>query len=130
MKAFRGLIDKVLGLLLGTMGLQSCLYAPAPSSFVKIDGEVINEQQQPIANAKVSIKPYHFWVKDTLHTDCRGVFQYNDSDMELDSLFIVAEDPAGVYQTDSASIELNYVGGTRHRGKGSAEDHVTITLKK
>ena len=133
MRTFREHINKVLEVLLATMGFQSCfpvLYG-CPHADTEVDGVVVNDQRQPLSGMQVVVKEGNRYVVDTLRTDSEGEFEFEmEGAMPFDTLTFVAEDPAHVYQTDSVSVKPKYKGGDNRWDEGSAEEHVTITLEK
>lgn len=133
MRAFREHINRVLEVLLATMGFQSCfplVKYGCPHADTEVDGVVVNDQRQPLSGMQVVVKESHRYVVDTLHTDSEGEFEFErEGAIPFDTLTFVAEDPTHVYRTDSVSVAPKYKGGDKHWDEGSAEEHVTIVMK-
>lgn len=110
---FHLLVGSLLTTLLGFLGVscggQILLYGvPLELNWVDLDGEVTNENGEPLESIQVLVNNSYSrdkWV-DTLYTNASGAFdrQYNFRREEVDTLFIEVNDTSDVYASEKLQI--------------------------
>lgn len=110
---FHLLVGSLLTTLLGFLGVscggQILLYGvPLELNWVDLDGEVTNENGEPLESIQVLVNNSYSrdkWV-DTLYTNASGEFdrQYNFRREEVDTLFIEVNDTSDVYASEKLQI--------------------------
>ena len=129
----------ILSALLGMLGYAACgdkdeedPYGPClygqPYAHFKVDGSVINEEGAPVKDVKVYVRDNY---GDTTKTDPNGKFTFNSNDiMPYRNLWVIAEDPSGVYAADSVNVTTKFEGGNGDWYEGSYSTTHDFTLKK
>lgn len=126
----------MLSALLGLLGYAACgdkdEYGPdlygQPYAKFKVDGAVLNEDNEPVENVAVYVKRQY---NDTTYTDKDGKFLIEDNDFIpfSDSVVIMAVDKSGIYEPDSVKLQPKFSGGSDWF-VGSYETTQNFTLKK
>ena len=104
-----------------------CLYGQPYAQF-KVEGAVFNEEGLAVEGVKVYVRDNY---GDTTKTDQDGKFVFDSSDiMPFNDLWVIAEDPSGVYEADSVQVDAKFEGGNRDWYVGSYSTTQDFTLKK
>ena len=83
-----------------------CLYG-VPTATYKVSGKVTNEQHKPLQDMNVVVRGYkNRPISDTVKTDAKGYYETTCTDFPVDTIHIVANDPAQNYNTDSVSVAV------------------------
>lgn len=112
-------MNAILAFLIGFLGLSSCepqkkygvpddIVAEygVPMAEFEMEGTVTDEANQPVPNIHVRVLNNH--VPD-VYTDENGKYRSESGDFfPMQSVEIVAEDTASVYQSDTVRVELEY----------------------
>jgi putative lipoprotein (rSAM/lipoprotein system) len=101
-----------------------------PYASYNISGKVINEQNQPIEGASITIKGFHNRAMgDIIQTDKTGKFHLETSGMPTDSINIVV---STTELMDSVQHATSYQTQETTSGfyRGTCEIETTVTLKK
>ena len=138
-KAFLTYLNKVLGTVIGVLGLTGCLavkygvpeavamYGCPVASFAA-EGTVTNEQGEPIKGVKVTAGERQYMSEESMGkalTDEQGQYHITiDRMFPADSIWLYADDSTGVYTSDSTKVKVEYEGngdGMWDMGNGRAE---------
>lgn len=113
-----------------------CLYG-TPTATFHVKGKVTDESRQPLQGKRVILKPminenvsYDPIYNDTLKTDAEGNYDRTTPFYPIKSLRVVCEDPAGTYEADSTTVNLEYKNGDGEWNRGIAEAEADFTLKE
>lgn len=99
-----------------------------PYAKFKIEGAVFNEEGAAVEGAKVYVKNHY---GDTTKTDQNGKYAFNANNLGgYRLLWVMAEDPSGVYAADSVGLSPQYEGGDGDWYAGSCSTTHDFTLKK
>lgn len=105
---FNGVITAILGLMGITFtGCFAVKYGPAmPDCSLSLDGEVTDEQNEPLKSMQVIIKTPRLGTIDSLYTNDAGKFNATYALLESgnDTLQIVINDTSNVYSPDTLQI--------------------------
>jgi putative lipoprotein (rSAM/lipoprotein system) len=108
-------------------GLGPCLYGQ-PHAYFKVEGSVLNEEGKAVEGVKVYVQRHY---GDTATTDQNGKYVFNAKSMgSYRLLWVMAEDPSGVYAADSVGLSPQYEGGDGDWYAGSCSTTHDFTLKK
>lgn len=140
--------NKILSLILILLGFASCgdsdvipeEYGTLPTSFLEMEGRVVDEADAPIEGMNIILKKRYTSLDypsvDTVQTDASGAYTYeNDKFYAGDYwLRVVCEDPSGTYESDSVTFKnvpsheelVNEDGSTRY----GARHEINFTMKK
>ena len=103
-----------------------CLYGQPYAQF-KVEGAVFNEEGLSVEGVKVYVRDNY---GDTTKTDQDGKFVFGAQRiMPYTDLWLMAEDPFGVYAADSVLVDADFKGGSGWY-KGSYSTTHDFTLKK
>ena len=138
-KAFLTYLNKVLGMVIGALGLTGCvavkygvpeavaMYGCPVASFAA-EGTVTNEQGEPIKGVKVTAGERQYMSEESMGkalTDEQGQYYITiDAMFPADSIWLYADDSTGVYASDSTKVKVEYEGngdGMWDMGNGRAE---------
>ncbi len=106
------LVSSLLTTLLGFFGV-SCvfpgpiLYGPAvPEDIVTVDGEVTNEEGQPLESMQVVINTSRISLSDTVYTNASGEFEraYGFPQEGNDTLLIEVNDTSDIHASEKVQI--------------------------
>ncbi len=104
-----------------------CLYGQPYAKF-KVEGAVFNEEGLVVEGVKIYVRDNY---GDTTKTDQDGKFEFKSDDiMPFNDLWVIAEDPSGVYEADSVQVDAKFEGGDRDWYYGSYSTTQNFTLKK
>ena len=99
-----------------------------PYAKFKIDGAVLNEEGKGVEGVKVYVQRHY---GDTATTDQNGKYAFNANNLGgYRLLWVMAEDPSGVYAADSVGLSPQYEGGDGDWYAGSCSTTHDFTLKK
>ena len=123
----------LLSTILGIMGFAACgekyenvcLYGEPYATF-KAEGAILNEEGNAINGVEVYVKNHY---GDTTTTNQDGNFVFDAQIVPDKYLWLMAKDPSGMYESDSAKNTTNFEGGEDWY-KGSFETNHNFTLKK
>lgn len=105
---FNGVITAILGLMGITFtGCFAVKYGPVMlENTLDIDGEVINEQNEPLKSVQVIMRTHRLGTIDSLHTNDAGKFNATYALLESgnDTLQIVINDTSNVYAPETLQI--------------------------
>ena len=108
-------------------GLGPCLYGQ-PHAYFKVEGSVLNEEGKTVEGVKVYVQRHY---GDTATTDQNGKYVFNAKSMgSYRLLWVMAEDPSGVYAADSVGLSPQFEGGDGDWYEGSYSTTHDFTLKK
>ena len=132
-------LNKVLGMVIGALGLTGCMavkygvpeavamYGCPVASFAA-EGTVTNEQGEPIKGVKVTVGERQYMSEESMGkalTDEQGQYHITiDRMFPADSIWLYADDSTGVYASDSTKVKVEYEGngdGMWDMGNGRAE---------
>ncbi|MBQ1696723.1 MAG: radical SAM-associated putative lipoprotein [Bacteroidales bacterium] len=127
----------IISALLGMLGYAACgskedeaealLYGQPHADF-KVEGAVFNEEGAPINGVRVYVRDSHGMVAKS---DQEGKFVFRDDYMwPRRYVWVIAEDPSGVYAADSVMVTAKYEGGDGSWYKGSYSTTQDFKLKK
>ena len=122
--------NTLIGVILGLLGISSfsCAKYGAPTAMYGVptgdltfDGKVSDETDKPLEGIQVirrggwkddaDMRYWDGWA-DTLYTNADGeVHKEYDGIFPLRYQKVIVNDPAGEYQSDSITSEVNYTGG-------------------
>ena len=138
-KAFLTYLNKVLGTVIGALGLTGCvavkygvpeavaMYGCPVASFAA-EGTVTNEQGEPIKGVKVTAGERQYMSEESMGkalTDEQGQYYITiDAMFPADSIWLYADDSTGVYASDSTKVKVEYEGngdGMWNMGNGKAK---------
>ena len=128
--------------LIGFLGF-SCtggaLMYGVPSADFTLDGEVCNEDKEPLENIQI------VWIKgwkdsegtmhwdnwhDTIYTNAAGKYYRNVmGEFPLEYHKIIANDTSGVYASDTIDTSVSYAGGDGNWYSGEAHLTADFVLK-
>ena len=138
MKKFRVLFNSLLTAILGIFGMTSCiapvLYGPGmPEDIVTVDGEVTNEDGEPLESMQVVINTSCINMSDTVYTNVSGEFEraYGFPQEGNDTLLIEVNDTSDVYASEKVKIpfsEMTKVNESEYATEYSVD--VKLQLKK
>ena len=104
-----------------------CLYGQ-PYAHFKVEGAVFNEDGLGVEGVKVYVRDHY---GDTTRTDQDGKFVFDAHRiMPFNDLWLMAEDPFGVYAADSVLVDADFKGGNSDWYEGSYSTTHDFTLKK
>lgn len=112
---FHLLVGSLLTTLLGFLGVscggQILLYGVPPyPNYVDIDGEVTNEDAQPLESMQVVISTSSYTERrDTLYTNASGKFERYCGLESNDTLLIEVNDTSDVYASEKVQIPVSEV---------------------
>ena len=101
------LLTTILGWLAVSCHQFAPMYGPAmPDCSLSLDGEVTDEQNEPLKSMQVIIKTHRLGTIDSLHTNDAGKFNATYALLESgnDTLQIVINDTSNVYAPDTLQI--------------------------
>ena len=108
---FNGVITAILGLMGITFtGCFAVKYGPAmPDCSLSLDGEVTDEQNEPLKSMQVIIKTPRLGTIDSLYTNAGGKFNtaYALPESENDTLQILVNDTSNVYASDTVQVPFS-----------------------
>ena len=114
MKKFRVLFNNLLMAILGVFGITSCIapvmYGPAmPEDFLEVDGEVTNEEGEPLQSIQVVLNTSRITLNDTIYTNASGEFEraYGFPQEGNDTLLIEVNDTSEVYASEKVQIPFS-----------------------
>ncbi|MGN0236067.1 MAG: radical SAM-associated putative lipoprotein [Paludibacteraceae bacterium] len=146
-KAILTYLNKVLGMVIGALGLTGCVAAKygvpeavamygCPAASFAAEGKVVNEQAQPVEGVKVTAGDRRYMSEESMGkalTDERGEYHITvDAMFPTDSIWLYADDTTGVYAGDSVRVKVEYEGngdGMWDMGSGKAEADFTLVKK-
>ena len=106
-----------------------CLYGQPHANF-RVEGSVLNEEGSPIAGVKVYVRDHY---GDTTKTDRNGKYVFEDNFFEpFNNIWIMAEDPFGIYAADSVNVATDFKGGEGSMwdcGSFSTTQDITLKMK-
>lgn len=122
-------IAHILILLLATTAVLSCstgitLENPSGSAGIEITGAVTDAiTGEPLDEIKITLTTIDRsdnesdnFIK-TVYTDNKGTFKIiSEADKGINSCFLLAEDPDGVYLSDSQTINITWTQSNMHHG--------------
>ncbi|MCR4664512.1 MAG: radical SAM-associated putative lipoprotein [Paludibacteraceae bacterium] len=142
-------VNALITLLLGVLGFNSCdmskKYGPpevislygTPYTIIDVKGRVADETNKPLKNIRVELKDIRNkdYPMDEKYTDENGEYTLNRTqDFSTDSIDIVATDTAGVYESDSVRLTVDYdmSDANNHGGfyEGTGHVYQDFQLKK
>lgn len=98
-----------------------------PYARFKIEGAVFNEEGAAVKDVNIYVRGKY---GDTTKTDQNGKYVYAESLLPERELWVMAEDPSGVYAADSVSVIPRFEGGDGDWYEGSYSTTHDFTLKK
>ena len=108
---FNGVITAILGLMGITFtGCFAVKYGPVMlENTLDIDGEVTDEQNEPLKSMQVIIKTPRLGTIDSLYTNAGGKFNtaYALPESENDTLQILVNDTSNVYVSDTVQVPFS-----------------------
>ena len=108
-------------------GLGPCLYGQ-PHAYFKVEGSVLNEEGKTVEGVKVYVRDEY---GDTTKTNQDGKYVFEDAYLfPTNTVWMIAEDPSGIYERDSVEITPRYEGGDGDWYSGSYSTTLDFTLKK
>ena len=138
MKKFRVLFNSLLMAILGVFGITSCIapvmYGPAmPEDFLEVDGEVTNEEGEPLQSIQVVLNTSRITLNDTIYTNASGEFErdYVFPQEGNDTLLLEVNDTANVYTSEK--LEIPFTSMTKERESQWGTEYsvdVKVQLKK
>ena len=144
-----GKVNVLLSAVLVLLGYSCCpenaedepMEYGCPFAYYNVEGAVLDSEGKALKDIRIMHKfipvadDDHLWAYplDTLQTDAEGKYKIEGSNWHytlLDSLRVIAEDPSGVYATDSVDVELTL---TKKKAgswcRGTLEGQANITLQ-
>ena len=116
----RAWMNALITTVLGVLGVTSCIappmygpavmYGPAmPDCSLSLDGEVTDEQNEPLKSMQVIIKTPRLGTIDSLYTNAGGKFNtaYALPESENDTLQILVNDTSNVYASDTVQVPFS-----------------------
>ena len=134
MKKFRVLFNSLLTAILGIFGMTSCiapvLYGPGiPEDIVTVDGEVTNEEGQPLESMQVVINTSRINMSDTVYTNASGEFERAYGFPQgNDTLLIEVNDTSNVYASEKLQIPFTEMT-KENESEWSTEYSVDVKLQ-
>ena len=126
----------MLSALLSLLGYAACgdkeeygaeLYGQPYAQF-KVDGAVLNEDNEPLEKISVYVKDHY---GDTVSTGKDGKFSLEAKRISPEkTLWLMAVDKSGTYQIDSVELTTKFEGANHNWYEGSYETTHDFTLKK
>lgn len=113
-------LNAVLAFLLGAFGLTGCMCKyGVPYAEFNAEGMVTDQETgEPIENIRVQLKENGYYVTPEVYTDENGKYVFDRTiGFPYDSIDIIAQDTAGVYEADSVRVGIIY-----EKQKGSKND--------
>lgn len=139
-------LNKVLGMMVGVLGLSGCAAAKydaqtavamygCPIASFTAEGTVKNEQSEPLEGVKVMAGGRRHLSEEGMGksvTDTQGNYHIAiDAMFPADSIWLYADDSTGVYASDSARVKVEYDGnGDGRWNMGNGKSEVDFVLKK
>jgi len=138
MKKLRILLNTLLTAIMGMFGITSCiapvLYGPGmPEDIVEIDGEVTNEEGEPLESMQVVINTSRITLSDTVYTNASGEFEraYGFPQEGNDTLLIEVNDTSNVYASEKVRIPFSQMTKeTESQWETEYSVDVKVQLKK
>ena len=108
-------VNALIAAVLGMFGVTSCdvpgpvMYGvPAPRDYVEVDGEVANEEGEPLESMQVVVNALPEGEGDTLYTNASGEFEkdcvfYGKND----TLLVEVNDTTGVHKSEKVVIPFS-----------------------
>lgn len=108
-------VNALIAAVLGFFGITSCdvpgpvMYGvPAPRDYVKVDGEVANEEGEPLESMQVVVNALPEGEGDTLYTNASGEIEkdcvfYGKND----TLLVEVNDTTGVHESEKLVIPFS-----------------------
>lgn len=145
-------INALLALLLSALGFNGCGFFPVkygvgpvaeygcPYAQFEATGVVTDEERQPLENVQVIFKnkgnndtPREYLP--TVYTDEQGTYTFEmEYVLPMDSMDIIVADTAGVYESDSVRVKVDYdrsgVASDDHWNAGVGIVYQDFQLKK
>ena len=112
---FRVWMNAMIAAVLGMFGVTSCdvpgpvMYGvPAPRDYVEVDGEVANEEGEPLESMQVVVNTIPVSEGDTLYTNASGEFEKNCLFYgKNDTLLVEVNDTTGVHDSEKLVIPFS-----------------------
>ncbi|MGM9837025.1 MAG: radical SAM-associated putative lipoprotein [Paludibacteraceae bacterium] len=144
-------VNQMLTFCLSAMGLSGCLMAKygipdsmpvgygCPYATFKAEGEVNNEEGEPIEGIKIVVREHNAMPIDAAHifakTEADGTYRTNEGETILpkDSVWIHAIDSTGTYAEDSTKVPVDYdrtQRGNWYEGDGEAKADFVLRKDK
>lgn len=135
-------LNGILSFLIGLLGFSCTLHAleyGVPSADFTLDGEVCNEDKEPLENIQIVWKKgskdgegtmhWKNW-HDTLYTNVDGKYYLNiPGDFPFEFHQVIASDTSGVYASDTINTSVAYSGGDGHWYYGEGHLRADFVLK-
>ncbi len=111
-----------------------------PSADFTLEGEVTNESKEPLKDIQIVMR--RGWTdnsdsvrweqyNDTLYSGVDGrYYKSYPRDFPLDHCRVIANDPSGVYESDTIDARVSYSGGDGHWYEGEAQLTADFVLKR
>ena len=108
---FRVWFNAMIAAVLGLFGITSCIapvmYGPGvPEDTIEVEGEVTNEEGEPLESMQVVINTARVRMKDTLYTNAEGEIErhYGFPQTANDTLLVEVNDTTGVYESEKVTV--------------------------
>lgn len=110
---FRVMVNAAIVNVMGVLGVTSCdvpviaLYGvPAPQDNIEVDGQVTNEEGEPLESMQVVINTSKEILDDTVYTNATGEFkrEYYSPPRDNDTLLVEVNDTTGVYESEKVTV--------------------------
>jgi putative lipoprotein (rSAM/lipoprotein system) len=110
---FRVMVNAAIVNVMGVLGVTSCdvpviaLYGvPAPQDNIEVDGQVTNEEGEPLESMQVVINTSKEILDDTVYTNATGEFkrEYYSPPRDNDTLLVEVNDTTGLYESEKVAV--------------------------
>lgn len=107
----RVMFNAVIAAVLGLLGVTSCIapvmYGPGvPEDTIEVEGEVTNEEGEPLESMQVVINTARVRMNDTIYTNAEGEIErhYGFPQTANDTLLLEVNDTTGVYESEKVAV--------------------------
>ena len=132
---FRVMVNAAIVNVMGVLGVTSCdvpviaLYGvPAPQDNIEVDGQVTNEEGEPLESMQVVINTSKEILDDTVYTNATGEFkrEYYSPPRDNDTLLVEVNDTAGVYEAKKMAIPFSEMA---QESKNQWDNYYSVDIK-
>ena len=134
MKKIRTLLNALFASLMSVFGLTTCvpvLYGPGmPVDHLDVEGEVTNEEGEPLQSIQVVVNTANVPLGDTIYTNAAGEFDgnyYGLPQRANDTIIIEVNDTSNVYA--SKRLEIPYSEMDKELAGGDTEYSVDVKVQ-